>query len=112
MGADPVRHTTYLSPELKKNAPWYIPIYKHMLEYANPDERPRIAEWAQLSMIMGLYGSMAWMDVIEPEKAVEQMDLGLKKLLKKTGYYNPQLVKYSQNWRDLSYYDRLPSKWE
>jgi multiple sugar transport system substrate-binding protein len=112
MGANPVRHSTYLSPELKEYLPWYIPIYQHMLEYANPDERPRIAEWSQMSLVLGLYGSMAWMDVIEPEKAVAEMDSGLRKLLKRTGYYNPHIVKYDQKWRDLKYYDRLPSGWK
>lgn len=111
-GMGPTRHSTYKSPELKDVLPWYVPLYDYMVKVANPDERIRVPEWAQISDVMGLYGNKAWLNEITPEEALERMDKEIKSAFKKGGYYRKDAKNPPQLWRDLSYYDRKPSEWK
>ena len=50
------------------------------------------------------------MEEVTPEKALEEMQKEINVLLKGVGYQVPATAP-PQNWRDLSYYDKLPSEW-
>ena len=111
-GTPPVRHSQFQLPALKELQPWYVELYDFFLNTANPDERIKIPEWGSLGEAMGLYGNQAWTGELSPEKALKKMERDWAKILKRGGYYNPKVKKPVQHWRDLSYYDRLPSKWK
>ena len=111
-GGDPVRHSTYRSDILKREMPWYLPMYEHQLHFTNPDERPRIPEWAEMSEIMGLYGNKSWLDEITPEEALKAMERDMTKAMKQAGYYKEGTKKPPQSWRDLTYYDLPPYMWK
>lgn len=111
-GGNPVRHSTFRNAELQEHMPWYGPMYDFQLHYANPDERVRIPEWAGISQIIGLYGNQAWLDVKTPEAAMEAMEKDMTELMTEGGYYDPNVEKPVQHWRDLTYYDRRPDQWE
>jgi multiple sugar transport system substrate-binding protein len=110
-GTAPTRHSTFKSAELKEYQPWQLPMYDYMLKMANPDERVRVPEWAQISDVMGLYGSKAWVGEIKPEEALARMEKEMTAAFKKGGYYKADAKNPPQHWRDLKYYERKPSQW-
>lgn len=111
-GAGPTRHSVYKSEELAKVAPWWPGVYEFMLKQTNPDERVRIPEWAEISDIMGLQGNRVWIGEITSAEAAANMEKDMTAAMKKGGYYMPGAELPVQRWRDLSYYDRLPSQWK
>lgn len=111
-GAGPSRHSTYKSETLAKHQPWWIPVYDFMLTQTNPDERVRIPEWAEISDIMGQEGSRVWIGEIDAATAAANMEQAMTAAMRRGGYYMPGRTDLPpQNWRDLTYYDRLPSEW-
>ena len=111
-GAGPSRHSTYKSETLAKFQPWWVPVYEFMLTQTNPDERVRIPEWAEISDIMGQEGSRVWIGEIDASTAAANMEKAMAEAMKRGGYYIPGRKDLPpQHWRDLSYYDRLPSEW-
>ncbi len=111
-GAGPTRHSTFKSEELAKAAPWWPANYEFMMKRTNPDERVRIPEWAEISDIMGLQGNRVWIGEINAQEAAANMEKDISAAMRKGGYYAPGAELPPQRWRDLSYYDRLPSKWQ
>lgn len=112
-GAGPVRHSTYRSETLAQHAPWWIDVYDFMLTITNPDERVRIPEWAELSDIMGEEGSRVWVGEIDAATAAANMERRMTEVMRRGGYFIPGRTDLPpQHWRDLSYYDRLPSLWQ
>ena len=83
-----------------------------MMKRTNPDERVRIPEWAEISDIMGLQGNRVWIGEINAQEAAVNMEKDIAAAMRKGGYYAPGAELPPQRWRDLSYYDRLPSKWQ
>ena len=111
-GAGPVRHSTYKSEILAKHQPWWPEVYEFMLNDTNPDERIRVPEWAEISDIMGEEGSRVWIGEITAEEAAANMQRRMTQVMQRSGYYIPGREDLPpQHWRDLSYYDRLPSEW-
>ncbi|MFO1067640.1 MAG: extracellular solute-binding protein [Geminicoccaceae bacterium] len=111
-GAGPSRHSTYKSETLAKHQPWWIPVYEFMLKETNPDERVRIPEWAEISDIMGQEGSRVWIGEIDSATAAANMEKAMTEAMKRGGYYIPGRNDLPpQHWRDLTYYDRMPSQW-
>lgn len=111
-GAGPSRHSTYKSETLAKFQPWWPVAYEFMMSQTNPDERIRVPEWAEISDIMGEEGNRVWIGEIDSATAAANMERRMTEVMRRGGYYiagrtdlPPQL------WRDLSYYDRLPSEW-
>lgn len=111
-GAGPSRHSTYKSETLAKFQPWWLSVYDFMLKDTNPDERVRIPEWAEISDIMGEEGNRVWIGEIDTATAAKNMEIRMTKVMKRGGYYMPGRTDLPpQHWRDLTYYDRLPSQW-
>jgi multiple sugar transport system substrate-binding protein len=110
-GAGLVRRSTFESADVKAVQPWAVDLYDFYLKTANPDERIRVPEWAELSEVMGLYGNKAWLDEMTPEEALEAMAKDTKAAFRRGGYYRDGANNPKQLWRDLSYYDRKPSDW-
>lgn len=111
-GAGPSRHSTYKSETLAKFQPWWPDVYEFMLKETNPDERIRVPEWAEISDIMGEEGNRVWIGEIDSKTAAANMEKRMTEAMRKGGYYIPgrdDLPK--QLWRDLAYYDRMPSQW-
>lgn len=111
-GAGPSRHSTYKSETIANVAPWWVDTYEFMLNDTNPDERIRTPEWAELSDIMGEEGNRVWIGEIDSATAAENMEKRMTQVMRRGGYFIPgrdDLPK--QLWRDLTYYDRLPSEW-
>ncbi|MDO6732759.1 extracellular solute-binding protein [Marinovum sp. 2_MG-2023] len=111
-GGTAVRHSTYRNPDFQSVAPWHAEMYDYMTKTANPDERIRVPEWAEISEVMGLYGNRAWGGEITAEQALEGMERDMKAAFRRGGYYRDGANKPPQLWRDLSYYDRAPADWE
>lgn len=111
-GAGPVRHSTYRSETLARHQPWWLDVYDFMLTQTNPDERVRIPEWAELSDIMGEEGSRVWIGEIDAATAAANMERRMTEVMRRGGYFVPGRTDLPpQNWRDLTFYDRLPSEW-
>ncbi|MEJ8858940.1 extracellular solute-binding protein [Variovorax robiniae] len=110
-GAGLVRHSQFKSPTVAKAQPWVVDCYEFLLKTANPDERIRVPEWAQISEVMGLYGNKAWLNEMTPEQALEAMAKEMKDAFRKGGYYRSNAKNPPQLWRNLSYYDKKPSGW-
>lgn len=111
-GAGPSRHSTYKSETLAKYQPWWLPVYDFMLKDTNPDERIRVPEWAEISDVMGEEGNKVWIGQIDSKTAAANMEARMTETMKKGGYYIPGRTDLpKQLWRDLSYYDALPSSW-
>jgi multiple sugar transport system substrate-binding protein len=108
----PTRHSVYKSELLAKVQPWQLPVYDFMLHKTDPDERIRIPEWAEMSDVMGLEGNKSYIGEISAEEAVTTMAANMTNVIRKGGYYNPSFKRPPQRWRDLTYYDRLPSQWK
>lgn len=112
-GAGPVRHSTYRSEALAKYQPWWVPIYEFMLKTTDPDERVRIPEWAEISDIMGEEGTRVWIGEIDSKTAAANMEKRMTDAMRRGGYYIPGRKDLPpQHWRDLSYYDQMPSSWK
>jgi multiple sugar transport system substrate-binding protein len=86
-------------------------MYDYMTNTANPDERIRVPEWAEISEVMGLYGNRAWGGEISAEEALEGMARDMQAAFRRGGYYRDGANNPPQLWRDLSYYDRSPADW-
>jgi multiple sugar transport system substrate-binding protein len=111
-GAGPSRHSTYKSETLAKHQPWWVDVYDFMLNDTNPDERIRVPEWAEISDILGEEGNSVWIGQIDAATAAANMETRMTQVMRRGGYYVPGRDDLPpQNWRDLSYYDRLPSEW-
>jgi multiple sugar transport system substrate-binding protein len=111
-GAGPSRHSTYKSETLAKFQPWWLPVYDFMLKDTNPDERIRVPEWAEISDVMGEEGNKVWIGQIDAKTAAANMETRMTETMKKGGYYIPGRTDLpKQLWRDLTYYDALPSSW-
>lgn len=111
-GAGPTRHSTFKSETLAQFQPWWPQSYDFMLNITNPDERIRVPEWAEISDIMGEEGSRVWIGEIDSATAAANMQRRMTSVMQRAGYYIPGRTDLPvQHWRDLSYYDRLPSEW-
>ena len=111
-GAGPSRHSTYKSETLAKFQPWWPVAYKFMMSQTNPDERIRVPEWAEISDIMGEEGNRVWIGEIDSTTAAANMERRMTEVMRRGGYYIPGRTDLPpQLWRDLTYYDRLPSEW-
>lgn len=112
IGGNPaVRHSTFQDAEYQAAQPWGAALYDYMDKTANPDERIRVPEWAEISEIMGLHGNRAWGGEITAEQALEAMQSDMTGAFKRGGYYRSGAQNPKQLWRDLSYYDRKPADW-
>lgn len=110
-GGGLVRHSQFKDAGVAKAQPWAVECYDFMLKTANPDERIRVPEWAQISEVMGLYGNKAWLNQMTPEQALEAMAKDVKDAFRKGGYYRSAAKNPPQLWRNLAYYDKKPSGW-
>lgn len=111
-GAGPSRHSTYKSETLAQFQPWWPVAYEFMMSQTNPDERIRVPEWAEISDIMGEEGNRVWIGEIDSATAAANMERRMTEVMRRGGYYIPGRNDLPpQLWRDLSYYDRLPSEW-
>lgn len=111
-GAGPSRHSTYKSEAMAEFAPWWTDTYNFMLTETNPDERIRTPEWAEISDIMGEEGNRVWIGEIDAATAAANMEERMTQVMRRGGYFIPGRSDLpTQLWRDLTYYDRLPSEW-
>jgi multiple sugar transport system substrate-binding protein len=111
-GAGPSRHSTYKSETLAKYEPWWPSVYNFMLKDTDPDERIRVPEWAEISDVMGEEGNKVWIGQIDAKTAAANMEKRMTETMRKGGYYMPGRTDLpKQLWRDLTYYDRMPSQW-
>jgi len=111
-GAGPSRHSTYKSETLAEHQPWWVDVYDFMLNDTNPDERIRVPEWAEISDIMGEEGNRVWIGEVDSATAAANMERRMTEVMRRSGYFIPGRDDLPpQQWRDLSYYDRLPSEW-
>ena len=86
-GGIPVRTSTLNDPQLQEIFPEYAVLAKQ-IEYANPNWRPIIAEWAIINeQILGTVIHDAVAGVITPAAALEQAEEKIKALMKSTGRY-------------------------
>ena len=87
-GAMPNRLSTLKDPGLQKEYPEFPAILEN-LKYANPDWRPLIAEWPEISMqYVGIALNEAITGKKTPEKAMNDILDPVKKIMEKGGYYS------------------------
>jgi multiple sugar transport system substrate-binding protein len=87
-GAMPNRLSTLKDPALQKEYPEFTAILEN-LKYANPDWRPLIPEWPELSMqYIGIALHEAITGKKTPEKAMQDVVEPVKKIMEKGGYYS------------------------
>jgi multiple sugar transport system substrate-binding protein len=110
-GVPAVRHSSFTDAEYQAAQPWGAALYDYMVNTANPDARIRVPEWAEISDVMGLYGSQAWGNEISAEEALAKMAEDMTAAFRRGGYYRDGAQNPRQLWRDLSYYDRNPAEW-
>lgn len=110
-GAPAVRHSTFKNAEFQAAQPWGAELYDYMVRTANPDERIRVPEWAEISEVLGLYGNQAWGGQMTAAQALESMEADMTRAFRRGGYYRDGAENPAQLWRNLSYYDRKPSEW-
>lgn len=88
LGGMPNRLSTLQDPALQKEYPEFKVILEG-LKYANPDWRPIIPEWPEISM---QYLGYALHEVITgkktPEKAMNDIREPVRKIMEKAGYYS------------------------
>jgi multiple sugar transport system substrate-binding protein len=88
LGGMPNRMSTLRNPELQKEFPEFPAILEN-LKYANPDWRPIIPEWPEISM---QYLGTAIHEVITgkktPEKGMNDIREPVRKIMEKAGYYS------------------------
>ncbi len=87
-GGMPNRLSTLKDPGLQKEYPEFTAILEN-LQYANPDWRPLIAEWPEISV---QYVGVALHEAITgkktPEKAMNDIVEPVRKIMEKAGYYS------------------------
>ena len=87
-GAMPNRLSTLKDPQMQKEYPEFIAILEN-LKYANPDWRPLIPEWPEISMsYIGIALHEAITGKKTPEKAMTDVIGPVKKIMEKSGYYS------------------------
>jgi multiple sugar transport system substrate-binding protein len=87
LGGMPNRMSTLKDPELQKEFPEFIVILEN-LKYANPDWRPPIPEWPEISMQhIGIALHEAITGKKTPEKAMGEIVEPVRKIMEKGGYY-------------------------
>ena len=88
LGGMPNRLSTLKDPALQKEFPEFAAILEN-LQYANPDWRPIIPEWPEISV---QYVGVALHEAITgkktPEKAMNDIVDPVRKIMEKTGYYS------------------------
>jgi multiple sugar transport system substrate-binding protein len=58
------------------------------LEYADPDARPRIPEWAEIGDVMGIELQAAIAGSKTPEQAAKDANKKIREIMSEAGYYN------------------------
>lgn len=111
-GGHTPRHSVYRDPEVLKAQPYMDWLYDHMLHWANPDTRPMLPEWSEINEELTLFQNKAWIGVISAEEALKGMQRGIEILMREGGYYDPDLKKPVQQWRNMKYYDLNPTGWK
>jgi multiple sugar transport system substrate-binding protein len=87
-GAMPNRLSTLKDPGMQKEYPEFIAVLEN-LKYANPDWRPLIPEWPEISMShIGIALNEAITEKKTPEKAMADVVEPVKKIMEKGGYYS------------------------
>jgi len=88
LGGMPNRLSTLKDPELQKEFPEYSAILEN-LKYANPDWRPIIPEWPEISVQhIGIALHEAITGKKTPEKAMGDAVEPVRKIMEKAGYYS------------------------
>jgi multiple sugar transport system substrate-binding protein len=86
-GAMPNRLSTLKDPQMQKQYPEFAAILEN-LKYANPDWRPLIPEWPEISMsYIGIALNEAITGKKTPEKAMNDVVGPVMKIMEKGGYY-------------------------
>ena len=86
-GAMPNRLSTLKDPGMQKDYPEFAAVLEN-LKYANPDWRPLIPEWPEISMShIGIALHEAITEKKTPEKAMADVIEPVKKIMEKGGYY-------------------------
>ena len=87
-GAMPNRLSTLKDPGMQKEYPEFIAVLEN-LKYANPDWRPLIPEWPEISMQhIGIALHEAITEKKTPEKAMTDVIEPVKKIMGRAGYYS------------------------
>jgi multiple sugar transport system substrate-binding protein len=87
-GAMPNRLSTLKDPAMQKDYPEFAAILEN-LKYANPDWRPLIPEWPEISMqYIGIALHEAITEKKTPEKAMSDVVEPVRKIMEKGGYYS------------------------
>ncbi|MBM4331964.1 MAG: extracellular solute-binding protein [Deltaproteobacteria bacterium] len=88
LGGMPNRLSTLKDPELQKEFPEFTAILEN-LKYANPDWRPIIPEWPEISVQhIGIALHEATTGKKTPEKAMGDIVEPVRKIMEKAGYYS------------------------
>ena len=86
-GAMPNRLSTLKDPGMQKDYPEFAAVLEN-LKYANPDWRPLIPEWTEISQQhIGIALHEAITEKKTPEKAMADVVEPVKKIMEKGGYY-------------------------
>ena len=86
-GAMPNRLSTLKDPGMQKEYPEFAAVLEN-LKYANPDWRPLIPEWPEISMShIGIALHEAITEKKTPEKAMADVIEPVKKIMERGGYY-------------------------
>ncbi len=84
----PNRLSTLKDPAMQKEYPEFAAILEN-LKYANPDWRPLIPEWPEISMqYIGIALHEAITEKKTPEKAMSDVVEPVRKIMEKGGYYS------------------------
>ena len=87
LGGMPNRLSTLKDPEMQKQYPEFSAILEN-LKYANPDWRPLIPEWPEISMQhIGIALHEALTGKKTPEKAMTDVIEPVKRIMNRAGYY-------------------------
>lgn len=85
-GGQPMRLSTLDHPDVKKIYP--VEIYKENLKIANPDWRPIINEWTEISeKVLGINLSNVITGKQEIKPAMEDAAVKIKAICERAGYY-------------------------
>ncbi|RPJ05463.1 MAG: extracellular solute-binding protein [Deltaproteobacteria bacterium] len=88
LGGMPNRISTLKDPGMQKEYPEFNAILEN-LKYANPDWRPLIPEWPEISMqYVGIALHEAITGKKTPEKAMTDVVEPVRKIMEKAGYYS------------------------